>query len=117
MPAEPYYYLMNYGLFHAVVIFSGSLVIGLDVGELKAIMVLFVKSEQPYAKNQSKHAERCKHQHRHSVVIFQRIGHTGVGCRQNITYKDGEEEQAYILHPENQRVGAPEEASGHDLWH
>lgn len=44
MLTEPYKYLMHYGLFHAVVIFSGSLVVGLDIGEFKSIMVLLVES-------------------------------------------------------------------------
>ena len=80
-------------------------------------MMLGIHRLEYDAEYKGEYAKRCKAAHGDGVVILQRVGHSGVGPCDDFTDNDGHESQAYILHPEDERIGTAEKTFVHNLGH
>lgn len=77
----------------------------LDVGQLKAEVLLLVHNLQDETDEECSHTEACQHNERCGVVELCGVCHTLVGGVEHLTDEEREEPQADILNPEDQRVG------------
>lgn len=62
-----------------------------DIREFQSVVILGIDYLKPYSKQKSEHTKRRKQQHGVGVIVFHRVGHSGVGCSEHLSNQNREQ--------------------------
>ena len=88
-----------------------------DIRFLKAKSLLAVDNLQQEAEQQGSHAKASEHDQRPSVVELRGVCNARIGLVEHLTNEQGEQPEADVLNPEDQRIGRTNHLGIHQLGH